>query len=370
MTSQSKKDLVMEEISVPGYEKVFKVSNPKVNLKAFIALHDTTLGPALGGTRIYPYKRAEDALNDVLRLAKGMTYKSAIAETGFGGGKCAIIADPSKDKTKELLHSFAEAIDSLGGKYITAEDVGCTTNDMMILKEKTKYVTGLPHEKSSGDPSRYTAWGIFRGIQSVLKKIYRSDSLEGRKIAMQGIGSVGLYLLDLLFWHGAEVVIADVNKEKVKSVSNKYGVKVVEPQDILKEKCDILSPCALGGILNEESISQLQCKGIAGCANNQLLTEKDGETLHEKGILYAPDFVINGGGLINVSVETSKEGYDPKKARILTDKIYDVLMSIYEIAEKNNVSTGVAAVELAQYRIKYKIGKRVEPAYFHHSPEK
>lgn len=359
------KDLQIEEIPVPGYEKVFKVSNKKVNLQGYIALHNTVLGPALGGTRIYPYVKSEDALNDVLRLARGMTFKSAVAQVGFGGGKCVIIADPRKDKTPELLHSFAESVDSLKGKFITAEDVGSTTADIVEFNKKTKYVTGLPTEKGSGDPSRYTAWGVFRGIQSVAKKLFGSDSLEGKKIAMQGIGSVGLYLIDLLFWHGAEVVIADVNAERVKAVSRKYGVKAVDPKEILKEKCDILSPCALGGIINDESIPQLKCKAIAGCANNQLLKDQHGDLLMQNGILYAPDFVINSGGLINVSFEVDKDGYDPVKAKDKTHKIYDTLMDIYRISEKNKISTARAAVELAEYNIKNKIGARTEPVYFH-----
>lgn len=358
-------DLLIEEVAVPGYEKVLKVSNKKAKLQAYIAMHDTTLGPALGGTRIYPYKKEEEALTDVLRLARGMTYKSAIAKVGFGGGKCVIIADPSKDKTPELLQAFADAIETLKGKYITAEDVGCSMADIVEFRKKTKYVTGLPTEKGSGDPSRFTAWGTYRGIQSVLKKIYGSDSLEGRKIAIQGIGSVGLYLLDLLFWQGAEVVIADVNAERVKTITKKYGIRAVEPNEILKEKCDILAPCALGGIINDETIPQMKCAGIAGCANNQLLKDEHGDKLMKLGILYAPDFVINGGGLINVSFEVDKAGYDPVKAREMTHNIYNTLISIYEISEKNKISTGKAAVELAEYNIKNKIGMRTEPVYFH-----
>ena len=370
MTSQlidtTNEDLVIEEISIPGYEKVLKIINEKAKLKAFIAIHNSVLGPTLGGTRIYPYMHMDDALNDVLRLAKGMTYKSAVAGVGFGGAKCVIMADPCKDKTKALFHAYGEAIDTLQGKYITAEDVGCTVNDVMEIREKTKYVTGLPHEKSSGDPSRYTAWGTYRGIQSVLNKKFGSDLVKGRKIAVQGIGSVGLHLLDILFWNGAEIVIADVDAEKVNIIAKKYGAKIVSPDDILKEKCDVLAPCALGGVINDESIPLLRCKGIAGCANNQLLTDEHDTMLHEKGILYAPDFVINSGGLINVSIEVEKDGYNPIKAREKTHQIYDVLMSIYDLAEKNNIPTAKAAIELAEHRIENRIGVRTEPVYFHH----
>jgi leucine dehydrogenase len=367
-SQEQNKDLVLEEVIVPGYEKIIKVSNKKTKLQSYIAIHNTILGPALGGTRIYPYAKTEDALKDVLRLSKGMTYKSAIAEVGLGGGKAVIIAGPG-EKNESLLLSFAEVVEQLQGMFITAEDVGCSVNDMMTFRKKTKYITGLPHAKSSGDPSKFTAWGTFRGIQSVLKRLNGSDSVEGKTIALQGIGSVGLHLLELLFWHGAKIIIADVNKEKVETVSKKYGIKAVSPEDILNQECDVLSPCALGGIINDESLSTFRCKAIAGCANNQLLTEEHGDKLHEKGILYAPDFVINSGGLINVSLEIEKEGYSPAKAREKTNKIYDTLMSIYDIAQKNKISTGKAAVELAEYRIKYKIGKRKNPIYFHHTLE-
>ncbi len=363
---KQKKDYKIEEIAVKGYEKVLKVTNDKTGLKAFIALHNTILGPGLGGIRIYPYASEEGALNDVLRLSRGMTFKSAIAEVGFGGAKSVIIAS-QKEKTEALLLSFAEVVESLGGSYICAEDVGCTVDDVMIIKKKTKYVTGLPHEKSSGNPGPFTAWGSFRGVQSVLFKLFGSTSMEGKKIALQGIGSVGLSLLDLLFWHGAEVVISDVNKEKLAVVAKKYGVKAVDPKDILFEECDVLSPCAMGGIINDETVDKLRCKAIAGCANNQLQSEEHGEMLRKKNILYAVDFVINGGGLINVANEVEKEGYNPHSSRAKVDKIYDTLMSIYDIAEKNSISTDRAAIELAEYRIKYKIGKRTKPLYFHHS---
>lgn len=363
---KSKKDFKVEEIFVKDYEKVLKITNEKTKLTAIIALHNTVLGPGLGGIRIYPYESFDKALNDVLRLSKGMTYKSAVAEVGFGGAKSVIIAS-QKEKTEDLLLSFAEAVDSLQGNYICAEDVGCTVDDVMVVRKKTKYVTGLPHEKSSGDPARYTAWGTFRGIQSVLYKIFGSTSMEGKKIALQGIGSVGLALLDHLFWHGAEIVISDINTEKLNAVAKKYGLKTVEPKDIIAVECDVFAPCAMGGVINNDTIDRLRCKAVAGCANNQLQSEEHGDLLKKKNILYAPDFVINGGGLMNVANEVEKLGYNPHKSRAKIDKIYDTLMSIYEIAEKNNISTDRAAIELAEYRIKYKIGKRIEPLYFHHS---
>ena len=360
-------DLQIEEINAPGYERVIKFVNEKTKLKAIVAIHSTALGPALGGTRIYPYKNFDDALEDVLRLSKGMTYKSAACEAGFGGGESVIIADPCKDKTDELMLSFAEAVETLSGKYVCAEDVGCTVNDVMTIRKKTKYVVGLPHEKSSGDPGRFTAWGTFRGIQSVLKKVYGSKSMQGKKIAIQGLGNVGLYLVEHLFWAGADLVVSDINEEKLQMVASRYGIKAVHHSKILSEPCDVLAPCAMGAIINDDTIDKLNCKAIAGCANNQLKTPEHGDILHEKGILYAPDFVINSGGLINVSFEVDKTGYHPKKPREKVHSIYDQLMSIYAISEKNNISTGKAAIELAEYRIKYLIGKRIGKLHFHHS---
>lgn len=366
-SSIDSKNLVMEEIFIKGYEKVIKVTDKLVGLKAIISIHNTSLGPAMGGTRIYPYKTFEEALKDVLRLSRGMTYKSAVAEVGFGGGKSVIIADPKKDKTNELLYSFGKAVDSLKGKYICAEDVGCGMKDVMQIRKATRYITGLNHDKSSGDPSPYTAWGVFKGIQSVLKKIYGSSSMEGKKINLQGLGSVGGHLASLLFWHGADLSVFDINEEVLNKVAQKYRVKVVSSKEIIEGECDVFSPCAMGGVINDETINKFRCKAIAGSSNNQLMLDSHGEMLHEKGILFAPDFVINGGGLINVSSELEKNGYNPKNTRSDTNKIFDILMSIFEIAEKNNISTSKAAIELAEYKVKYNLGKRIEKTYFHHS---
>lgn len=359
-------DLVIERLAVDGYEKVYQVTNEKSGLKAIIAIHNTDLGPALGGIRIYPYGSFDEALDDVLRLSQGMTYKASVAQVGFGGGKSVIIADPKKDKTDELLESFGAAVDSLGGEYICAEDVGCTADDVMKIRRTTKYVTGLPHKKSSGDPGKYTAWGIFRGMESVLERLYASRSFRGKKIAIQGLGSVGSHLLDHLFWHGAELVVTDINEDVLKKVQEKYHIKTVSPEEIFSVECDIFSPCAMGGIINDGTIAKLNCKAIAGCANNQLLSEHHGDVLHERGILIAPDFVINAGGLINVSFETEKDGYHPGRSRKKIDKIYDVLMSIYDISEKENISSSRAAISLADDNIAKKIGKRSEKPVFHH----
>jgi leucine dehydrogenase len=359
--------LSIEEIAVEGYEKVLKITDDKAGLLAIISIHDTTLGPTLGGTRIYPYANFQDALTDVLRLSKGMTYKSAAAECSLGGAKSVIIIDPAKGKTEELLLAFGKAVESLGGIYTCAEDVGCGMDDVAIISRATKYVTGLNHEKSSGNPSYFTAWGVYRGMQAALKKVYGSESVSGRTIAIQGVGSVGKILADTLFWHGAKLIITDVAIERAQKVAKQYGATFCQPDDIWNVNCDVFSPCALGGILNAHTIPQLKCKVIAGAANNQLLTERDGEELQKRGILYAPDYVINAGGLINVAEEITKEGYHPVKSRDKVDRLFDQLSAIFEIAEKENCSTNQAANSLVEYRLKHQIGKRVEMPCYHHA---
>lgn len=359
--------LVLEELDVPGYEKVIKVTDESAGLQAIICIHTLNLCKAsLGGTRIFSYASFDDALKDALRLSKGMTYKAAVSESGWGGAKSVINLDPRK-KTPKLFHAFAEALNQLEGLYICAEDVGSTPDDMTTIAQKTPYVVGLPHEKSSGNPSPFTAWGVFRGIQAACKQVFGSENVEGRTVAIQGTGSVGEKLAEYLFWHGAKLVLADLNQEKVERLAKMYHAKVVSPQEIFSEPCDIFAPCALGGILNEKTIPLLRCQAVAGATNNQLLTEEDGEALMQRGILYAPDFVINSGGLINVTQETFEEGYSPTQSRAKIHKIFDQLILIFEIASQNNISTEQAAIRLGDYRLKYGIGKRVEPIYMHHA---
>lgn len=358
--------LEMERLQVDGYEEVWKVTDKQASLKAIIAIHDTRLGPALGGIRIQPYPTFQDALQDVLRLSKGMTYKSAVAEVGWGGGKAVIIADPKKDKTPELLLAFAAAVEKLGGKYICAEDAGCTTADVQIIRRVTKYVVGLTHAKSSGDPGPFTAWGVFRGIQATLFKLFGSDSPEGRTIAIQGLGSVGTPLADFLFWHGAQLILTDLDPVKLEQTAKKYGARTLPPDQILAAECDILVPCAMGGVWNDQTIPKLRCKGIAGATNNQLLRSEHGVALLKKNIVYAPDFVINAGGLLNVSAELEEAGYHPSRPREKIHRIYDTILAIYEISERGGESTDAAAISLAEYRLKYGIGKRMIPPTFHH----
>jgi len=354
------------EISVNSYEKVLRIREEKTGLDAIISLHSTALGPTLGGTRIQSYSSFEKALEDVLRLSQGMTYKSAVAQVGFGGGKSVIFLNDKVKKTRELLLAFGEAVDLLEGLYICAKDMGCDQDDLSVIAEKTPYIVGLSHEKSSGNPSPYTAWGTFRGVQAALSHLYGSDSLEGKKVVVQGLGSVGEVLCDLLYWHGAELIISDPSSEKTTKIAKKYGASVVSVDRIYQVECDIFCPCAMGGILNEMTIPSLRCKIVAGAANNQLYCNSNADQLRKKGILYAPDFVINSGGLINVACEVEKEGYEPKKARNKTDGIYNTLRSIFDIADQNNQSTHQAAMDLAYYRIKYEIGKREENPHFHH----
>ncbi len=366
LAQNKKQDFKFEEIKIEGYEKVLKITHEKTKLKAIIALHNLNLGPALGGIRIYPYKSFDQALEDVLRLSKGMTYKSAISEVGFGGGKSVIIADPKTDKSEELLLAFGQAVDSLQGQYICAEDVGCSVKDVGIVRKATRYVVGLDHKKSSGNPAPFTAWGTFRGIQSAINKVYGSRSVAGKKVVVQGVGSVGEILAELLFWHGATVAISDINQEKLQELKQKFGFEIISPEKVFETECDVFAPCAMGGVINDQTLPLLRCKIVAGCANNQLLRAEHGELLKERKILYAPDFVINAGGLINVSNEVTEKGYDSQTSRDQIDKIYDVLMSIYTIAEKSNISTNQAAIEFGNYKLKYGISKRSVQPTFHH----
>lgn len=368
MTSLLQEQLVLEEIPVKGYHKVVRARESKSGLDAVIAIHDLRLcSTALGGTRIHAYDSFEAGLTDALRLARGMTFKSAASQCGFGGGKSVIILDPKKGKTEALLTAFAEAVNRLKGVYICAEDAGCTPSDLMVIAEHTPYIVGFPNEKSSGNPSPFTSWGIFRGIQAVMHQLFGSDSVKGRTVAIQGLGSVGARLAELLFWHGAKLIITDIHMDRAEGVAKAFDAKLVAPDAIFDQPCDVFAPCAMGGIINPQSIERLRCRAIAGAANNQLLTESDAEELRRVGILYAPDFVINSGGLINVTQEVTPEGYNPSAALARVEQIYDQLKLIFEIARQNGISTQKAVMQLIQYRLQHGIGKRVDPIYLHHA---
>ncbi|MCP5509257.1 MAG: Glu/Leu/Phe/Val dehydrogenase [Chlamydiales bacterium] len=358
-------DLVLEAIPVTGYKKVIKVTDRSSNLTAIISMHSTDLGPALGGTRIFPYHSFDQALTDVLRLSMGMSYKSAIAGTGFGGGKAVIIADPRFDKTEKLLLSYAAAINALKGEFITAEDSGTDENDLTIMSQKTKYIAGLSHEKSGGNPSRFTAWGVYRGIQATLQALFGNDSVQGRKIAIQGLGCVGSLLADFLFWNGADLIVTDTNSNALKMAERKYGAKVVSPEEIYSQECDIFAPCAFGGVINDDTIPLLRCKAVAGGANNQLLHDQHADELKLKNILYAPDFVINAGGLINIAQELELEGYHHALPLKKTNEIYTSLLSIYDSAKQQSISTNQSAKQLAEERMRTGTGMRQGSPYFH-----
>jgi leucine dehydrogenase len=365
LNAEENSQLEIKELIIPDYEKVVEAKDKHSGLHCLIAIHDTTLGPALGGARIYPYKKREDALEDVLRLAKGMTYKSALVEDGFGGGKSVIIANPKTDKSEALLEAFGKVIQSLQGAYIVAEDIGSSVEDMTIIRRITPYVAALPTESSSGDPSRFTAWGVFRGLQSIAMRLWKSPSLRNRRIAIQGVGHVGSLLADLLFWEGAELIFSDVDEGKVNSLAQQYGARIVKPENFLTTSCDILSPCALGGILNKKTIPYLKCQAIAGSANNQLLEKGDGRRIKDRGIVYAPDFVINAGGIINAAAEFERNGYDPKRSRDQVDKIYDTLLEIFVRSEVEDKTPNQIAIEIANQKLLHKVGRREQPIEFH-----
>ncbi|HKJ34722.1 MAG TPA: Glu/Leu/Phe/Val dehydrogenase dimerization domain-containing protein [Balneolales bacterium] len=342
---------LFNRIESKEHEQVVICSEPKVGLRAIIAIHNTTLGPALGGTRMWPYKSEEEAIRDVLRLSRGMTYKAAVAGLNLGGGKAVIIGDPKKDKNEALFRAYGRFIEGLAGRYITAEDVGTDIKDMEWVRMETKYVTGISRALGgSGDPSSVTALGTYMGMKACAQKRYGSDSLKGKKVAVQGAGHVSSYLVDYLVKEGAKVFITDIFDEKVRKIVADSGATAVKPDEIYGLDVDIFSPCALGGIVNSDTIPQLKCNIIAGSANNQLDDENiHGQMLIDHDIMYAPDYVINAGGLINVSNEL--EGYNYDRAHEQAERIYDVILDILNHAEANNIPTYMASNELAEKRL-------------------
>ncbi|WP_044896401.1 branched-chain amino acid dehydrogenase [Bacillus alveayuensis] len=332
------------------YEQLLFCQDEQSGLKAIIAIHDTTLGPALGGTRMWTYDSEDAAIEDALRLARGMTYKNAAAGLNLGGGKTVIIGDPRKDKNEAMFRAFGRFIQGLNGRYITAEDVGTTVADMDIIYEETDYVTGIsPAFGSSGNPSPVTAYGVYRGMKAAAKEAFGSDSLEGKVIAVQGVGNVAYNLCRHLYEEGAQLIVTDINKEAVQRVVEEFGAKAVDPSEIYRVDCDIFAPCALGGIINDETIPQLKAKVIAGAANNQLREPKHGDKIHEMGIVYAPDYVINAGGVINVADELY--GYNRERAMKKVEQIYNNIEKVFEIAKRDHIPTYVAADRLAEERI-------------------
>ncbi|HSD63037.1 MAG TPA: Glu/Leu/Phe/Val dehydrogenase [Ignavibacteriaceae bacterium] len=345
-----------ENIEEFGHEQVVFCSNKETGLRAIIAIHNTTLGPALGGTRMWNYKSFDDALTDVLRLSRGMTYKAAVSGLNLGGGKAVIIGDSATQKNELLFRSFGKFVEGLAGRYITAEDVGTSVTDMEYVRMETKYVTGVSKALGgSGDPSPVTAYGVFVGMKACAKFRWGNDSLEGKKVAVQGAGQVARYLCEHLYNEGADLYITDINESKIKRVLETVKAQVVKPEEIYGLDVDVFSPCALGAIINDDTINKLKAEIVSGGANNQLENEDvHGPLLMKKGILYAPDYVINAGGLINVANEL--EGYRQDRSLKQAEKIYDVIGKILEISSKENIPTYEASNKMAEERLK-NIGK-------------
>ncbi len=334
------------------HEQVVFCHEPAAGLKAIIAIHDTTLGPSLGGCRFYPYPNEEQALGDVLRLSRAMTYKASLAGLNLGGGKSVIIGNPETDKNETLFRAFGRFVDGLGGRYITAEDVNTSVQDLEWIRRETQYATGLPEAQgSSGDPSPVTAYGVLVGIKAALMTQLNTDNLKGIKVAVQGVGHVGRNLCHLLHEAGAELFISDVNQAAADRVVAELGAGLVDHREIHAMAVDVLAPCAMGGALNEVTIPQIKAPIIAGAANNQLARPKaDGEALHKRGILYAPDYAVNAGGLINLAVEL--EGYDRERALAKVEGIYDTLMKIFRMSAEEERPTHQVADGLAEERIR------------------
>ncbi|MDF2902786.1 MAG: leucine dehydrogenase [Bacillus sp. (in: firmicutes)] len=341
---------IFENLEIYDYEQLVFCQDKQSGLKAIIAIHDTTLGPALGGTRMWTYSSEDDAIEDALRLARGMTYKNAAAGLNLGGGKTVIIGDPRRDKNEEMFRAFGRYIQGLNGRYITAEDVGTTVADMDLIHEETDFVTGIsPAFGSSGNPSPATAYGVYRGMKAAAKEAFGTDSLEGKVVAIQGVGNVAINLCKHLRGEGAELIVTDIHKESVQRAIDEFGAKAVEPDEIYGVDCDIYAPCALGAVINDETIPRLKAKVIAGSANNQLKETKHGDMIHELGIVYAPDYVINAGGVINVADELY--GYNRERALKKVEGIYQTINKVIEISKRDQIPTYLAADRLAEERI-------------------
>ena len=353
--------LTFEKLYSMGHEEVIFFSEPSCNLKAIVAIHDTTLGPALGGTRMWPYASEEEAVYDVLRLSRGMTYKASVAGLNLGGGKAVIIGDPKKDKSEALFRAYGRFIESLNGRYITAEDMNIGTDEIDHIYTETNYVSGIDKANGgSGNPAPYTALGVFRGMQAAVAKTYGSKSLSGKKIALQGVGSVGTELARLIHADGGNLMFTDINEENLARFKEQFpNAEYINPQAIYDVDADIYAPCAMGATINDDTIGRLKARVVAGAANNQLQEDRHGVALQERGILYAPDYLINAGGLMNVSIEF--EGWNDLKSRRMVDTIYDLTLNIFSIADEQGISVSKAADVLAERRIEAM--KKIQTTY-------
>lgn len=350
---------LFQQMAGMGHERVLFCSNPDVGLQAIIAVHSTVLGPGLGGVRMWPYPSMEEALTDVLRLSRGMTYKAAAAGLNLGGGKAVILGDPKKDKSEALFRCFGEYVESLGGFYITAEDVGTDMEDMEVILTETRWVTGVsPAQGGGGDPSPVTAFGVLQGMKAAVRWTFGDASLAGRSVAIQGLGSVGYHLATYLKEEGAKLFGADLDSEATERAHTELGVEIVPVGEILAVPCDVVAPCALGASLNDDTIPKLRSKIVAGAANNQLADEeRHGRALADRGILYAPDFVLNAGGLISVYNELMTS-YSRDRAMRMTRGIYLNMMRVFEISRDEGIAPSLAADRVAEERIRKVSGLR------------
>jgi leucine dehydrogenase len=335
---------LFERIAADGYEQVVFCHDRESGLRSIIVIHDTTLGPALGGVRMWPYASEEDALTDCLRLAHGMTYKAAIAGVNLGGGKSVIIGDPAKDKTEALLRSHGRFIETLGGRYIPGIDIGTEMADLDVIATEARVVTCV-----RGDPSPMTALGVFEGMLACLRAVAHSDGIDGLTVAVQGLGHVGSALAELVAASGGKLIVADLDEKRASAVAQRLGAAIRPTDEILSAQCDVLAPCAMGAILNDETIPELECKVIAGSANNVLKEERHGDALHERGILYAPDYCVNAGGLIFLEEEIL--AHDPERTTRRVRAVGNLVARVVERARQEGISTAAAADLLAKERL-------------------
>ena len=343
---------MFDRIGAEDYEQVVFCHDRGSGLRAIVAVHSTRLGPALGGTRFYPYPSEAEGLEDVLRLARGMTYKAAAAGLDLGGGKAVILGDPTRDKNEALLRAYARHVDALGGRYLTAEDVGTTQDDMDLIRRETRFVTGTsPDLGGSGDPSAATAYGLVWAMKAVASHLWGDTSLAGRHVAVAGVGKVGRALLGHLVEERARVTVADVSPAAVEWAVTTFGADAAPVEKIHAVDCDIYAPCALGGILGAETIPELRCAAVVGSANNQLADASAAGLLARSGVLYAPDYVVNAGGLINIAEELAPGGYRPDRAQTAVRRIHDTVASVLQAAEVDGVTTAEAADRRAERRI-------------------
>ena len=341
---------VLHKMAEYGHEQVTMYSDPDTGLRGIIAIHDTTLGPSCGGTRMWPYASEDEALADALRLSQAMTYKSAAAGLNLGGGKGVIIGDPRSDKSEALLRAWGRFVDTLGGRYLTTTDVGTTGRDLESVHQETDHVVGLDVTLGgSGDTSIMTGLGIYMGMKACAAHVWGDDSLRGKTVAMQGFGKVASHTAEHLLEEDARVIATDISQAALDKARS-MGVKVVGADDIYDTDCDIFAPCALGGVINAETIDRLHCRIVAGGANNQLATPEDGEALHRRGIIYAPDFLINAGGIINAAAEIGQP-YNPDRSRQQTERIYEQMAAVLATSHKKEISTARAADLLAEKRL-------------------